>query len=353
MTSRVRLLGVCGLLTALHSGSIRSLAQAPQGSGGRAETAWTLPRTPWGAPDLQGVWTSDDARSVPLQRPAEFAGREFLTDAEFAERSRRDNETRSDTRSAAGTFVGEVGSRTLRQTSLVVDPNDGRLPPLTPEGQRKAADIGTVRARLPLSWEDRSISDRCITRGMLGALPTLYGNGLRIVQTPGYIAITHEMIHETRLVPLDGRPHVAPSVRQYLGDARGRWERDTLVVETTNFTDKTVVNGSATSESLRLVERLTRSGADTLTYEATVDDSRTWVRPWRVVVPLTTQAGYQIYAYDCHEGNYALRNILSAARAEERAADEAIRKGMDPPAPSAWQGNTGLLPTDPSFGRPR
>jgi hypothetical protein len=314
---------------------------------------FTLPRTPWGAPDLQGIWTSDDARSVPLQRPPQFAGRETLTDTEFAERTQRDNETRADTRSAAGTFVGEVGTRTLRQTSLVVDPADGRIPPVTPESQGRASEIAALRNRLPLSWEDRSISDRCITRGMLGALPTLYGNGLRIVQNPEFVTITHEMIHETRVIPLDGRPHVSRIIRQYLGDPRGHWEGDTLVIETTNFTDKTVVNGTATSDELRIIERLTRISADMLTYEATVDDPKTWVRTWKVVVPLTTQPGYQIFAYDCHEGNYALRNILGAARAEERAVEDAIRKGLEPPAPSQWQGNTGLLPADPSFGRPR
>jgi hypothetical protein len=167
------------------------------------------------------------------------------------------------------------------------------------------------------------------------------------------VAITYEMIHETRLIPLDGRPHLPPKVRLYMGDPRGRWDGDTLVVETTNFTDKTTVGATPTSESLRVVERFTRAGADTITYEATIDDPRAWVKPWKVMVPLTRQPGYQIYAYDCHEGNFALMNILSAARAEERAVADAVRKGLPPPEPSEWQGNTGLLPTDPSFGRPQ
>ena len=340
------------LMTALVAAAVAT-PSAVHSAQVEARRSRTAPRTPWGAPDLQGIWTSDDARSVPLQRPGQFGERQLLTDEEFAERTKRDDETRVDTRSAAGTFVGEVGSRTLRQTSLVVDPPDGRVPAVTPEAQRKAADIAVLRSRLPVSWEDRSISDRCITRGPLAALPTLYGNGLRIVQNPGWVAINYEMIHETRVIPLDGRPHISQTIRQYLGDARGHWEGDTLVIETTNFTDKTTVGATATSEALRLVERLTRVGADALNYEATIDDSRTWTKPWSVVVPLTTQSGYEIFPYECHEGNYALRNILSAARHEERAVDEALKKGLEPPVRSEWQGNTGFLPADPSFGRPR
>ncbi|HET9832846.1 MAG TPA: hypothetical protein VFP91_14075 [Vicinamibacterales bacterium] len=314
---------------------------------------WTAPRTAWGAPDLQGVWTSDDARSVPMQRPPQFGSRTLLTDEEFAERKRRDDETRSDTRAGAGTFVGEVGTRTVRQTSLVVDPPDGRTPPLTAEAQAKSAATGLVRARLPQTWEDRSISDRCITRGVLGALPTLYGNGLRIVQNPGYVAISYEMIHETRIVSLDGRPHLPADMRLYMGDPRGRWDGDTLVVDTTNFSGKTVVGQTQTSELLHVTERFTRIGTDTIQYEATIEDPRTWARPWTVTVPLSTQPGYQIFPYECHEGNFALRNILSAARAEERATADAIRNGTTPPEPTLWQGNTGLLPDDPSFGRPQ
>jgi hypothetical protein len=318
-----------------------------------SKKAWTAPRTAWGAPDLQGVWTSDDARSVPMQRPQQFGTRTLLTDEEFAERKRRDDETRSDTRAGAGTFVGEVGTRTVRQTSLVIDPPDGRTPPLTADAQGKGAATALVRARLPQTWEDRSISDRCITRGILAALPTLYGNGLRIVQNPGTVAISYEMIHETRIVPLDGRPHLPSHVRLYMGDPRGRWDGDTLVVDTTNFNDKTVVGQTQTSELLHVTERFTRIGTDTIQYEATIEDPRTWARPWTVTVPLSTQPGYQIFPYECHEGNFALRNILTAARAEERATAEAIRNGTTPPEPTLWQGNTGLLPDDPSFGRPQ
>jgi hypothetical protein len=319
----------------------------------RPATSRATPRTPWGAPDLQGIWTSDDARSVPMQRPPQFAGRDLLTDAEFAERTKRDDETRSDTKNAAGTFVGEVGSRTFRQTSLVIDPPDGRIPPATPQAQQRAAATAAERGRLPISWEDRSLTDRCITRGGVAILPGLYGNGIRIVQNSEYVAINYEMIHETRLIPLDGRPHIVPHVRQYLGDSRGHWEGDTLVVETTNFTDRTAISGTPASEALRVVERFTRLSADLLTYEVAYDDPHAWVKPWKMIVPLSTQRGYEIYSYECHEGNYALKNILSAARAEERATEEARKQGLEPPAPSSWQGNTGLLPDDPSFGRNR
>jgi len=288
-----------------------------------------------------------------MQRPAQFGDRRLLTDQEFAERKRRDDETRSDTRQGAGTFVGEVGSRTVRQTSLVVDPPDGRTPAITADAQAKAAATAVVRARLPQTWEDRSISDRCITRGILAALPTLYGNGLRIVQNPGYVAISYEMIHETRIIPLDARPHVSKTVRLYMGDPRGRWDGDTLVIDTTNFSDRTVVGQNQTSELLHVSERLTRISADTIQYQATIEDPKTWVRPWTVTVPLSTQPGYQIFPYECHEGNFALRNILTAARVEEQATADAIRKGTSPPEPTVWQGNTGLLPDDPSFGRPQ
>jgi len=333
-------------LAVLSCAALAAQAAAPR-------TRWSPPRTPWGAPDLQGVWTSDDARSVPMQRPPQFGERRLLTDEEFAERKRRDDETRGDTRAGAGTFVGEVGTRTVRQTSLVIDPIDGRTPPLTAEAQAKGAATAILRARLPQTWEDRSISDRCITRGILAALPTLYGNGLRIVQNPGYVAISYEMIHETRIVPLDGRPHVTKNVRLYMGDPRGHWDGDTLVIDTTNFNDRTVVGQNQTSELLHITERLTRVSPETIQYEATIDDPRTWTKPWTVTVPISTQPGYQIFPYECHEGNFALRNILNAARTEERATADAIRNGTPPPEPSIWQGNTGLLPDDPSFGRPQ
>ncbi len=323
---------------------------APSAAGPRAYVA---PRTPWGTPDLQGTWTSDDARTVPLQRPAEFGDRRLLTDAEFSARKQRDDETRGDVAVAAGTFVGEVGTRSLRQTSLVVEPSNGRIPPRTRRAEQVMAEQArAVNPLLPLKPEDRSLFERCISRGPLASLPTLYGNGLVIVQSPEAVVIGHEMIHEARVIPTDGRRPVGEALRGYMGYSVGRWDGDTLVVETRGFTDRTALGGTRHSAGLRVTERLTRTAADTITYEATVDDPDTWATPWKVEVPLSTQPGYQVYPYECHEGNNALRNMLSAARAEEKVIDEYVRKGLTPP-PLARPGDADILPADPSFGRRR
>ena len=317
-----------------------------------AQKPYSAPRTPWGHPDLQGVWTTDDARSVPLQRAPEFGDRRLLTDQEYADRKRRDDETRGDVRVAAGTFVGEVGSRTHRQTSLVIEPANGRVPARTPAADQHMAAINkAVNPLLPLTWEDRSLFERCISRGPLASLPTLYGNGLRIVQAPGIVAISHEMIHEARIIPIDGR---LPSERlhSYMGYSTGKWDGDSLVIESSGFTNKTALAGTRHTEKLRVVERLTRTADDTITYEATVTDPETWTAPWKVSVPLTTQPGYEVYPYECHEGNNALRNMLSAARAEEKVIDEYVKKGLPPP-PLARPNDGEILPADPSFGRRR
>lgn len=317
-----------------------------------AAQGYLAPRTPWGHPDLQGIWTSDDARGVPLQRPAGFGTRRLLTDEEFAARKQRDDETRADTRAGAGTFVGEVGTRTLRQTSLVIDPPDGRLPARTPAAEaRMAAIANDVNPLLPRTWEDRSLFERCITRGPLGILPTIYGNGLRIVQSPDHVVISQEMVHEARVIPL-GSGGVAAALRSYAGYSRGRWEGDTLIVETANFTDRTAIGGTRHTGELRVVERLTRVAEDTIHYEATVLDPLTWTAPFTIVLPLATQPGYEVYPYECHEGNQALRNMLSAARAEERVIEEYVRKGLPPP-PLARPNDGEILPPDPSFGRRR
>jgi len=305
---------------------------------------WSAPKTAWGDPDLGGTWSSDDLRGVPLQRPDEFGTRAQLTDEEFAKRDAQNQQARTQELNRVGAFRNDVGTRTVRQTSLVVDPADGKIPPMTPEAQRRAAVVALIRRSAPTSWLDRSFYDRCITRGVLGSvLPVIYGNGNQIFQSPGFVSITYEMVHDTRIIPLDGRPHVGGGIRQYLGDARGHWEGNTLVVETMNFLGDTTgvgPNGGATgtSDGLRLTERFTRTAADTLTYEATIDDSKTYTRPWTVLLPLTTQPGYRVLPYECHEGNFALKDILSAARSEDRATAEALAKGLKPPAPSVWQG---------------
>ena len=177
-----------------------------------------------------------------------------------------------------------------------------------------------VNPLLPLTWEDRSLFERCISRGPVASLPTLYGNGLRIAG-PGVVAISHEMIHETRIIPIDGRLP-GEIFHSYMGYSTGKWDGDSLVIETTGFTNKTALAGTRHTEKLRVVERLTRTADDTITYEATVTDPDTWTAPWKVSVPLTTQPGYEVYPYECHEGNNALRNMLSAARAEEKVIEE-------------------------------
>jgi hypothetical protein len=313
-----------------------------------AARGWTAPKTAWGDPAIEGTWSSDDLRGVPMQRPDEFGNRAQLTDEEFAKRDAQNEQTRTQELNRVGAFRNDVGTRTVRQTSLVVDPVDGKIPPMTSEAQSRGAAVAQVRRSAPVSWLDRSFYDRCITRGVLGSvLPVIYGNGNQILQSPGYVSITYEMVHDTRIIPLDGRPHVGRTIRQYLGDARGHWEGNTLVVETTNFLgDTTGIGGNggatATSDALRLTERFTRTAADTLSYEATIDDAKTYTRPWTVLLPLTTQPGYRVLPYECHEGNFALSDILSAARAEDRATAEALAKGLKPPAPSVWQG--GLAP---------
>jgi hypothetical protein len=209
---------------------------------------------------------------------------------------------------------------------LVVDPPNGRVHALTKEAQEERAAVAKLRNRRPESWTDRSMYDRCITRGVAGsAFPVIYGNGTQIIQAPGVVAIRYEMIHETRIIPLDGRPHASANLRTNMGDARGHWEGNTLVVETINFIggrNGVGVNGNGAapySEDLKLVERFTRVDAKNIQYEMTVTDPRTYTAPWTVAFPITHEDGYQIFEYACHEGNYAMHNLLSAARAEDLA----------------------------------
>ena len=288
--------------------------------------------------------------SAPLQRPANFGERDTLTDEEFAQREAQARaQAEADSQQFAATGRGGRGGRgggigppdhwlergaPIRQTSLIVDPPNGRLPALAPgaEERRKAARGGRGQ---PGEWrgaadsyDDLNIYYRCITRGLLGSvIPVIYGNGNEIVQAPGYVVFRNEMIHESRVIPLGGRPHVPAAIRMYMGDSRGHWEGDTLVVETTNFTDKVAIGSNGAgypgdpgyhSQALRVTERFTRTGADTLIYEATVDDPQTWVRPWTLRIPLTRGTDSHLFEYACHEGNYAMRNILSAARSEDK-----------------------------------
>ena len=310
-------------------------------AGGAARPAL---RTVDGQPDLQGVWSF--ATVTPLERPKELAGKEVLTEAEAAAFEKRqvalqnrDNRkslpAALDVETAYNDFWWDQGTKVVgtRRTSLVVDPPDGHIPPMTPEAQQKTKMprqrpvperivIGSV-AEGP---EDLGLSERCILGFSSGPpiLPSAYNNNLQIFQAPGYVVIFTEMIHEARIVPLDGRAHLSQGVRQWLGDSRGRWQGDTLVVETTNFTHKSAFSGNlvargGSSERMRLVERFTRMGPDMLVYEFTVDDPATWTKPWTAQVPMT-RSPEKLYEYACHEGNYGMANLLSGARAVERAA---------------------------------
>ena len=313
----------CGLTVAL-------LSAVPAAQTGKAP----LPRTADGHVDLQGIW--DFRSATALERPARFAGREFMT-AEEAIAYEKEAVEREDGRppddgrteqSVHPVWWLDYGKTVVksRRTSLIVDPPDGRIPAQTPEGrERAAARRAAARDHGPAdSYENRSLQERCITRGLPEViLPGPYNNNLQIVQTPGYVLLFTEMIHDARVVPMDGRPHSHQNLRSWMGDSRGRWDGDTLVIDTTNFTDRTNFRGSGAN--LHLIERFTRVDSDTIDYRFTVEDPTTWTRPWTVAYPIVKTDG-PIYEFACHEGNYGLRDILTGARYEERVAAEAARK---------------------------
>jgi hypothetical protein len=297
----------------------------------------TAGRTPWGDPDLQGTWTSEAELSVPFERSAAHGTRQWLTDEEYVQRQRQtegqllSDNSDFDLETADIRNAGAVGSATSppphwlerrlasRRTSLVIDPPDGRLPAITPEGTRRLAAVaarGSGRGGGFNGPEDLSNWDRCLTRGLPGVMfPTVYNANTRIIQGPGYVAISYEMIHDTRIIPLDKRAHVSPAIRTYFGDSRGRWEGDTLVVDVTNFTNKTNYRGSGAG--LHLVERFKKVDANTLRYEVTVDDPLTWAKPWTAALDLNPQpAG--MFEYACHEGNYGMFNMLGSSRAADK-----------------------------------
>ena len=296
---------------------------------------YKAPRTAWGDPDLSGVWSSAAELSVPFERNPAFGDRQWLTDAEFTERLKQTttqlesdnaefNIETADTRNAGA--VGSATSppphwlersETSHRTSLVIDPPDGRVPEMTAEGRQRARTAPAGLGNGPYDGpEEMSLWVRCIGRGLPGAIfPTVYNANTRIAQGPGYIAITYEMIHDTRIVPTDGRAHVRSNIRQLSGDARGRWDGDTLVVDTTNFTGRMPYRGS--SDSMHLIERFRRIDKDSVRYEVTVDDAHTWTRPWTAALDMKRQTG-GMFEYACHEGNYAMQNILKGSRAADK-----------------------------------
>jgi hypothetical protein len=289
---------------------------------------YTPPRLADGHPDLQGIWSN--ATVTPLERPTDLAGKATLSDEEAAEYAkaavqrqngdRRDGGSEADVARAYNDFWYDRGTKTIKthRTSLIVDPPDGRLPALTPQAAKKQAERAEYRVSHPADGpEDRRLSERCLNWGTAGPpmMPGAYNNNYQIIQTPDTVVIFNEMIHDARIVPMDGRPHVSSNVREWLGDSRGHWQGDTLVIETTNFTDKTAFQGS--TPNMHLTERFTRVDSDTLLYEFTVNDPEAFTKPWTVQIPSVRSDG-AIFEYACHEGNYGMTGILSSARAEEK-----------------------------------
>jgi hypothetical protein len=319
------------LLACLASSFAPSRVNAADAKASASKT-WVPPKTSDGQPDLEGTWTN--ATITPFERPDELAGKAVLTPEEAAKLENQAAANRVDRPPKPGDVGNynqvwfDSGSKVVatRQTSLVVDPPDGRVPlTAAAEAQR---DYNT--AHNADSYDYMSVWDRCITRGVpAGMFPAGYNNAYQIVQTSGYVVMLYEMIHETRIIPLDGRPHVSDNIRLWNGDSRGHWEGNTLVVDTTNYNNKGSIGTSAAtarikgipqSEALHVVERFTRTGPDIISYEVTINDPPMYARPWKVAFPLTRDEKYRIYEYACHEGNHAVENVLSGGRKLDKAA---------------------------------
>ena len=330
-------------MAALALGQTQAKA-APAAKKAPATTSWTQPKTPWGDPDLQGTWTGDDCIGTPLQRPVNLGDRLYYTEQELAQRqSNIEKQQQTDLVETVATQDVNTGPpphwverarRPCKQTSLIIDPANGRMPDLLPEAKARPVGQGAGNNNPKAdSWEDFSYYIRCISRGVPGSIfPVIYGNGQQIVQGKGFVTILQEMVHEARVIPLDGRPHAGPDIRSYMGDPRGHWEGNTLVVETTNFLGNRngiVGNGGGTptSDAMILTERYTRIAPNEMRYELTIDDPKTYAKPFKVGFPLTLEPGYQNFEYACHEGNYAMFDSLSGARAlEKKAAAKAAEK---------------------------
>ena len=344
MSAVTALIGVVLLTPAPALGQVPSVAT-------KAKTAATAKigtpsRTLDGRPDLQGIWSY--ATLTPLERPRELAGKEFFTEKEVEDyeknlldknnRDRRDGGAEADLARSYNEVWSDSGTHIVktRRTSLIIDPPDGRMPAFTPEAQKREAAWAEDRRRRggdPADWwEDRSLGERCLTRGA-PKLPSVDNNNIQIVQAPGYVAILQEMIHEARVIPLDGRPHLEKNIRQWLGDSVGHWEGNTLVVDTTNYPDKTIFNAFnpfnncclGAGANLHVIERFTRQDADTIDYQYRVDAPTTYTKPWTVSFPMS-KSEEPLYEYACHEGNYGMANLLRGARAREKAAAEAKKR---------------------------
>jgi hypothetical protein len=321
---------LAALIVAVACSGVSIVGQAPAAKAptSPAKKAWTPPRTAWGEPDLQGKWSY--ATITPLERPVTLADRETLSDAEVAELNedartnadRRDGGADADLARAYNAHWYDRG-KSIGRTSLIVDPPDGRLPPMTAEGRaRQTARAAEQAGHEYDSWENRPLPERCITYHGVPPLPTGYNNTYQIFQTPGFVVVLDENIHDVRTIPLDGRPHLGRNLRPWVGDSRGHWEGNTLVVDTTNYSDKIGFRGAA--ENLHVTERFTRVDADTIRYEFTVDDPTTWTQSWSAEIPMKRMQG-PLFEYACTEGNYGLANILRGARVADAKAEAAAK----------------------------
>ena len=372
----------------LMSAPVAGQAKAPTGPplvitayGGKTPaTPYKSPKTPWGEPDLIGVWSSDDTAGIPMSRPQNcgtqtggdftnlpgngrgrgggcFGDRLYLNDEEFGTRQKQiTTRAKQGDDAAVGAFRFDYARRAFAQTSLIVDPPNGQQPAYKPEAFARAMPRGTY-GNGPLDWTtDFSTYERCITRGVLGSsLNVIYGNGQEISQSPGYVTITYEMIHDTRVIPTDGRSHVNPKIHLWLGNSVGHWEGDELVVETTNFTNETAIgvngNGNRHSTQLKLIERFQRVAKDVVQYQVTIEDPQTYERPWTMSFPLTPLDGGRILPYTCHEGNMALTQSLGGERAEDRALAEDLKNGKVRPRRPVQDGlGVGGAPAGPGGG---
>jgi hypothetical protein len=331
-------LAVVSAVTLVAPGPVAGQSPSSAANPIAAAETWTPPRTPDGQPDMQGIWTN--ATITQFERPSEFAGKEFLTEkeaAEYEDRAARVGLGLIPRYDPVADLIGsynddvylERGGKVVstRRTSLIVDPPDGKLP-LTPEASKKLA---YNRAHRDDSYMYQNPMERCITRGVpFGMFPGGYNNGYLILQTPGYVVIAYETVHETRIIPLDGSPHLEQGIRQWHGDSRGRWEGNTLVIDITNYNNKAALikdnGGVAQSEAQHVVERLTLIDANTIIYEATVEDPNAYTRPWKVTFPFHRDQTYQIFEESCHEGNKDMTFSLSAGRAADEEAKKTAKK---------------------------
>ena len=335
-----------------QSGSSDQLVPAEKTAAAVANRRWRVPKFSWGDPNLEGTFTSRDMSGIPMTRPKQFGNRAEMTADEYRARVEAGNgglaalaagQDNTDRLQLSALDSSEVGTRVFGYTSYIIDPKDGQMPEMTPEGKARAERARVGQSNGPYyTTADFSYYDRCITRGITGSiLPSLYGDAMRIIQSPNSVSITYEMLHDTRIIPLDGTPPADDGIRQYMGTSVGHFEGDTLVVETTGLTDKLQVGRMPHSEDLKLTERFTRIDPDMIDYEVTVDDPRTWVRPWTFRMTLTTQPNYEILEYSCHEGNIFVEHALRAEHRYQARVTEAKANGE--PIPERTTPGSGFL----------